>query len=146
MKRSKGNWLLPKLVLALLCSSLRAQTLHVQIVDGLNGKPIANQHLLVFGSEDEKLALVEHPRRTEFVTDAEGFVTFSQVASTVRAVVIFVDWHHPCSKTRTFNLEQVFSEGVVSENSCKRSIKRVATPGTLVFFVRDETFLEKMAH
>jgi hypothetical protein len=38
------------------------------------------------------------------------------------------------------------STGVVSKNSCNSKLKRSSIPGTLVLFVRDETFFKKMAH
>jgi hypothetical protein len=43
-------------------------------------------------------------------------------------------------------LQEIFATGVVSENACKPKIERSVTPGTLVLFVREETFFEKMAH
>ncbi|WP_433984443.1 hypothetical protein RBB78_06045 [Tunturiibacter empetritectus] len=45
-----------------------------------------------------------------------------------------------------FSLAEIFSKGIVSENSCKAKVRRPAEPGTLILFVRDETFFEKMAH
>ena len=40
----------------------------------------------------------------------------------------------------------VLSTGIVSENPCRTTVGRIAEPGTLILFVRDETFFEKMAH
>jgi len=57
-----------------------------------------------------------------------------------------VDLHHACSKTdkHDFSLEKVRVTGVVSANSCKPRITMYPQPGTLIFYVRDLTFFERM--
>ena len=46
-----------------------------------------------------------------------------------------------------FSLQEIFTQrGIVSENTCKAKLEGSAKPGTLILFVRDETFFEKMAH
>ncbi len=45
-----------------------------------------------------------------------------------------------------FSLQEVIAKGIVSENTCKPKLQRSVSPGTLILFVRDKTFFEKMAH
>jgi hypothetical protein len=120
-----------------------AQMLRVQVLNGKTGKPVASEHINLF-----------RPRESganwhigEFNTDANGVFTFSQVAAKTDSFTIAVDWHRPCAKSYAeFSLHDIFSQGSVSENTCKPKLRRIAEPGTLILFVRDETFFEKMAH
>jgi hypothetical protein len=75
-------------------------------------------------------------------------ITTSEIASEVHAFFASVDWHRQCTKRNpvAFSLQEMFVKGVVSENACKPKVERTAIPGTLILFVRDETFFEKMAH
>jgi hypothetical protein len=82
-----------------------------------------------------------------FKTDADGIFTVSQIAPDTQSFTVAVDWHRPCGKSYlSFSVQEISSKGVVSENTCKSRLERSAAPGTLILFVRDETFFEKMAH
>ncbi len=61
---------------------------------------------------------------------------------------VSVDWHRPCQKDPRggiYPLATIVDAGLVAPNMCS-SITRKASPDKLYFFVRDETFLEKMRH
>jgi 5-hydroxyisourate hydrolase-like protein (transthyretin family) len=127
-----------------------AQTLRVQILNGKTGKPVANEHVNLFRSEGFG-DLAGKRGVAGFTTDADGTVTTSEIAPEVHALFVSVDWHRQCSENEkvnriSFSLQEIFVKGVVSENTCKPKVTRTALPGTLVLFVRDETFFEKMAH
>jgi hypothetical protein len=123
-----------------------AQPLRVQILNGKNGKPVANEHVNVFRTGDFG-DLAGNRDHREFNTDANGIFTVSQIAPETNSFTVAVDWHRPCAKTYAkFSLHEIFSKGLVSQNSCKPKLERSATPGTLILFVREETFFEKMAH
>jgi hypothetical protein len=120
-----------------------AQTFRVQILDGKTGKPVANEHVNLFRPGESGA----NWHIGEFNTDANGILTVSPIAPKTDSFTVAVDWHRPCAKSYAkFLLEDIFSKGVVSENSCKTRVERRAEPGTLILFVRDETFFEKMAH
>lgn len=123
-----------------------AQTLRVQIIDGKTGKPVIHEHVNFF--KNGNFADLAGRRDVHgFMTDDDGVITMSDIAVDTQTFGVSVDWHRACSKNyQWFSLQQIFSTGLVSENSCKSKIKRNAGPGTLIFFVRNETFFEKMAH
>ena len=143
------NRLLKVATLTLLFAStliMKAQTLRVQILNGKNGKPVANEHVNLFRNGDfaDPAGNYNVPG---FGTDAAGIFTVSQIAPDTRSFAVYVDWHKPCATKRTtFSMQDIFSKGIVSENSCKAKVGRIAEPGTLILFVRNETFFEKMAH
>jgi hypothetical protein len=121
--------------------------LRILILNGKNGKPVANEHVNIFRAGDFG-DLSGNRNVAGFNTDVNGIVTTSDIAPDVHAFYVSVDWHRQCTKKNptTFSLQEVFTKGIVSENTCKPKLVRSASPGTLVLFVRDETFFEKMAH
>jgi hypothetical protein len=126
----------------LTCSSI-SQTLKVQILDGKNGKPLVNQRVVLMGGSGSGGS---RPIGN-FHTEADGIFTVLQIDPDTRSLDVYVEWHHPCAKNRAaFSLASILSTGFVSENPCNRKVEKSATPGTLILFVRDETFFEKMAH
>jgi hypothetical protein len=123
------------------------QTLRIQVLSGRNGKPVAHEHVNLFRTSEPFSDITGRRFTPGWTTDANGFISVSDIASDVHSVHISVDWHRPCSKVvPDFLLDEVMFKGLVSENACKPRIHAAAVPGTLIFFVRDETFFEKMAH
>jgi hypothetical protein len=120
-----------------------AQILRVQVLNGKTGKPVANEHINLFRPGESGA----NWHIGEFNTDANGIFIFSQIGAKTDSFTVAVDWHRPCAKCYAkFSLQDIFSNGSVSENTCKPKLRRSAEPGTLILFVRDETFFEKMAH
>ncbi|MGD0444686.1 MAG: hypothetical protein ABSA39_12190 [Edaphobacter sp.] len=148
MNRSSKAAVLSFLLASTLTAS--AQTLRVQILNGKNGKPVANEHVNLFRSGDfGDLAGDRNVRG--FKTDVDDVITTSDIAPDIHSFLVSVDWHRQCTENEksnriAFSLQEIFVKGVVSENTCKPKVKRTAEPGTLILFVRDETFFEKMAH
>jgi hypothetical protein len=123
--------------------SANAQSLKVQILNGKNGKSLANQRVVLMGQSDS----AAFRRIGDFHTAVDGIITLSITDYHADSFDVYVEWHHPCAKNRvTFSSQRIISTGVVSENSCNSKLKPSSIPGTLVLFVRDETFFEKMAH
>ena len=122
--------------------------MRVQILDGKTGRPIANQRLLLQGKDGHALGGdgPGKPGMTGFTTDGEGYAPVPNVDASVPEISISVEMHRACSKTERheFSLLKVRTSGVVSENSCKPRISMYPQPGTLIFYVRDLTLLEKM--
>ena len=134
----------------LVTQTATAETLRIQILNGKSGKPVANEHVNVFRTGDFG-DLTGNRNVAGFTTDADGVFTTSDIRSDIHSFLVSVDWHRQCSKNDkvnnvAFSLHEVFTKGVVSENTYKPKLERTATPGTLILFVRDETFFEKMAH
>jgi len=133
-------------VLSTFVLGTHAQTLRVKIISGKTGKPVANEHVNFFRNGDFADLMGSHNIRG-FTTDGNGVITVVEIAADTHTVGVSVDWHRACSKHyQWFSLHQIFFTGVASENSCKSRIRQEAAPGTLIFYVRPETFFEKMAH
>jgi hypothetical protein len=123
--------------------SMSAQTLKIKVLEGKSGKPLANQRVVLMGEPDSGASR----QIGDFHTQADGMFTVSLTDQKARSLRVYVEWHHPCAKgSVAFSLKEIDSIGVVSENSCNAKVGGTATPGTLILFVRDETFFEKMAH
>jgi hypothetical protein len=119
-----------------------ATALRVQILNGKTGRPVTNQHLRMFRKDGKA---IDGKGET---TDGEGYAAIPNVDAALSDVFISVDLHLPCSKTgkHDFSLAKVRVSGVVSENVCRPRITMYPQAGTLIFYVRDETFIEKMRH
>jgi hypothetical protein len=118
--------------------------IRICLINGRSGQPVSNNHLLVRGALDKsgdgsKVNIGVN-------TDKDGYVTVSLPTQNLSAIEIWTEWYQPCSKTRTFPVEQLLHFGIVSENSCKPKITQPPAQGTLIFYIRPETFFEKMAH
>jgi hypothetical protein len=119
-----------------------ATALRVQILNGKTGRPVTNQHLRMFRKDGRPF---DSKGET---TDGEGYAAIPNADTSLSDVSIAVDAHVPCSKTgkRDFSLAKVRVSGVVSENVCRPRITMYPQAGTLIFYVRDETFIERMRH
>jgi hypothetical protein len=136
------NWRLCFSLLALTWSA-SSQTLKIQVLDGKSGRPLANQRVVLMGQSGSEGAR----RIGDFHTEADGNITVSPIDPEVRSLSVYVEWHHLCAKNQaTLSVISVLSTGLASENSCNPKLERTTEPGTLILFVRDETFFEKMAH
>jgi hypothetical protein len=133
-------------VLIAFASAAGAQTLRVQVLDGKTGKPVANEHINLFANDD--LGDTRGNRNGwGYNTDQSGIFVMSDLTPEIKSFTVYVDWHQPCAKVRQwFDPEKVLAAGVLSDNTCKPSFESKAAPGTLLLFVRPETFFEKMAH
>jgi hypothetical protein len=120
-----------------------ASALRVQLLNGRTGRPVANHHLLLLRKDGHPL---EGTTKAGETTDGEGYAAIPNVDAPVADVYVSVEAYRPCSRTEKhhFSLAKVRTSGVVSENSCRPRITMFPLPGTLIFYVREETFIEKM--
>jgi hypothetical protein len=133
---------------ALVSGGARAQTagdagtLRVQILNGRTGRPLANQRLLLMRKDGKP---IDGVTKSE-TTDGEGYAPIPNVDASVGNLFIHVDLHVSCARNEKhdFSIAKVHAAGVVSENGCRPRITMYPQAGTLIFYVRDETFLEKM--
>jgi hypothetical protein len=125
-------------------AAAEAPVLRLQLLNGRTGRPVAHQRLMLLAKDGKPFDGVGKEGVT---TDGEGYAPIPNVDATiVPDVLVAVEQHRPCSKAgkHVFSLIGVRARGVVSENSCKPRITMFPVAGTLVYFVRDETFLERM--
>ena len=122
-----------------------ADTARPRSLNGRTGRPVTNVHLKLFRDAHLHAFSGAHDDKGE-TTDGEGYAPIPNVDAAVGSVFIAVDLHRACSKTdkHDFSLAKVRVAGVVSENYCKPRITMYPQPGTLIFYVRDLTLIEKM--
>jgi hypothetical protein len=107
----------------------------VQVLDGRNGKPPKNQHVMVFtGSSSD--AVKTHAQHTELVTNEAGLGIAVVTPFETRWLQVFAEGNVPCNPNpnqSSFSVGEIMSSGLVAPNSC-RSLARVALPGHLIVF------------
>ena len=123
------------------------QTLNItiQVLDGRNGRPLADQHLLVFTGLSID-AVKSHAAHTGLTTNEIGMGTLSVYPSKTQWVQIFADGRVLCFPTpnqSSFSVNEIMSKGLVISNTCSSLVKE-AKPGQLIVFARPAGFLEKM--
>jgi hypothetical protein len=115
----------------------------VQVLDARNGKPLKNQHVLVFAGPSSD-AVKTHAQHTGLVTDEAGIATLTVNPSETRWLQVFADGSAPCSPNpnqSSFSVSEIMSKGLVTP-SCS-SLIRAAPPGHLIVFARPTGFMEK---
>ena len=123
--------------------SVLAQDIVIHAVDGKNGRPLSNQHLLLFASESGN----GHDQTENLYTDKSGIAIIPSGTIKYSRLQVWVDGHTKCShdpKELSWSMEQIHLRGVTAENNCSRKIATVPQPNTLVVYARDPTFLEGM--
>lgn len=137
------------MMMAVLCGASAlaqhdASQLRLQVLNGRTGKPVAHQKVVVMAGESS--ARRKTVKLVDVATDGEGYVSLPDAASQVERLHVYVEAYRSCSKAEvnSFELAKVAASGVVSENACRSRISLYPQPGNLVFFVRPETWLERM--
>jgi hypothetical protein len=116
----------------------------VQVLNGKNGKPIANELVLVFtgaSAEDAK----EHKTHLEIRTDAEGTALLSVENLATSYIQVWADWHVLCQETpnsKSYSVEDILKKGLSTSNNCG-PIKPQLSPNHFVVFARPAHFWEK---
>lgn len=116
----------------------------VQALDGRTGKPIENQHLLLFGGESAETAK-QHKQHYELVTGRDGTATLS-LTPEIQWLQVWMDWHVLCEsepKSNSFPVRDILVSGLSAPNTCGAA-SETAAPGHLVVFARPAHFWEKM--
>lgn len=117
----------------------------VQAVDARNGKPIANQHIVVFGGDSPGPVVRQHGSQYELTTDKDGMATLTLAPGT-EWLQVWIDWHVLCQRnpnSKSFPVSDILASGMSTPNTCS-SVSEKAAPGHLVVFARPERFWEKM--
>lgn len=142
--RKKGLFLLLGLIGICTVAMGQDKQIVVQAVDARNGKPIANQHLLVFGG-DSPQAVEQHKSQYELTTDTDGVATLT-LATGTEWLQVWMDWHVLCQSepnSKSFPVRDILASGLSTPNTCT-SVSKEAAPGHLVVFARPAHLWEKM--
>jgi hypothetical protein len=117
----------------------------VKVLDGRNGKPLANQHLLVFtGLSNDSVET--HAQHTSVTTDKDGTGTLTIYPDETQWLQVFADGRIPCflnPNQTSFRVNDIVSRGLVTPNTCS-ALSHDPSPGHFIIFVRPAAFMEKM--
>lgn len=138
------------LILCLLAVGLRAQypdrAICIQALDGRNGQPIRETHLLVFaGSTVEELR--QHSHHFDLQTDQSGKAKLVLASDSLNFVQVWVDGKTLCQSrpnSVSLSVQQVLDEGLLAPNDCG-ALRVSSTPGKLLIFARPANLRESMA-
>jgi len=115
----------------------------IHLIDGRNGKPISNEHLLVFqGASTEDIK--EHRSHLDLQTDANGIAFLP--ADAMPQIQVWPDWYKICrsaSSNSIFSLEEIKKNGAATPNSCGSTTMKLV-PNHFYIFARPLSFWEKM--
>lgn len=118
--------------------------MRLQVLNGRTGKPVVHARVTVWASDD----IPKHPAKklVKAETDGEGYISLPDAGPVPQHVIVDIETFRPCSRTDTnsFTVQKIAATGLVSENACKPRISLYPQAGTLVFFVRPETWLERL--
>lgn len=122
-----------------------ASQLRLQVLNGKTGKPVVHVKVRV----DKAPGGVPDDKGTLWVnaeTDGEGYIMLPEATPTPGMMFVHVLAFLPCSRTNVngFVVQKMAAAGTVSENACKPRITLYPQAGTLVFFVRPETWLDRL--
>ena len=137
----------------LLGSTLKAQNagmektldITVQVLDGRNGKPLKDQHVLVFTGMSSS-AVKSHAQHTGVTTDKDGVATLMVYPSETQWLQVFTDGRIPCfadPNQASFSVSEIMSKGLVTPNDCSNQVQQ-GSPGHFVIYARPAHFMEKM--
>ena len=124
------------------CATAANVGISIHVIDGKHGKPVANEHLLVFYGDSEAQVLAQK-HHFETRTNSAGDVLLNLVNGFLQ---VWIDRHPLCQPSiDIFNIETIQSSGIVAPDICG-SATHQALPGNLYLFVRKETLVEGMRH
>lgn len=139
-------------VLGLSTTILTAQTgataktidIVVQALDGRNGKPLANQHLLVFTGLSGD-AVKSHAEHTGLTTNKDGIGTLTIYPAETQWIQVWTDGRVLCQldpNQGSFSVATIMSKGLSTPNTCSDYV-REPTPSHFIIFARPARFTEK---
>jgi hypothetical protein len=135
------------IVIATISRPVVAQTKELTLLalNGKNGKPLTNQRLLLFTGRTEEDAR-NKSGSVEAVTNASGLAVIQVDISKVSYLQVFVDFMHVCIQEpnrHVIAVSEIRNTGSSTPNSCG-TLHTPSSPGKLVIYAREPTFMEKM--
>ena len=119
----------------------------VQALDGRNGKPLGNQHLLVFTGLSSD-AVKSHAAHTGLTTDKDGVGTLTLYPAETKMVQVSADGRVLCQYPTLmifvgFSVLTIMSKRLATPNNCGPLV-RVPKPGHFILFARPARLAEKL--
>jgi hypothetical protein len=122
-----------------------SQGITIQVLDGRNGKPLADQRVLVFTGLSNS-AVKNHAADTEVTTDKYGIGTLTIYPAETQWLQVFADGRtlcYPDPNDSSFSVSDIISKGLATPNDCSKLV-RESSPGHFIIFARPARFMEKM--
>lgn len=121
------------------------QTLHLRILDGRNGRPIANEQPQVFwiGQQNDSPIQLQ--------TDQDGVAKLDLPSGKVEYVRIEANLYYDCRKvskdmtTQAYYVPEALRSGIAAINTCG-NLDIDAKPGEIILFVRPLHRWERLKH
>lgn len=117
----------------------------IEALDGRNGKPIPDTHLLVFaGGTVEEVR--QHRHYFDLHTSQNGNAELVLTSDSLKFIQVWVDGKTLCQSrpnTVSLSVEQILAEGFLAPNECG-NLRMSSAPGQLFVFARPATLREKM--
>lgn len=123
----------------------KIQEITVEVLDGRNGKPMADQHVLVFIGVTSA-AVRSHAQHTGVTTGKDGNAALAIFPAKTMWLQVFMDGRIPCfadPNGASFSVDKIMSQGLVTPNTCS-SLVRAPSPGHFIIFARPAHFTEKI--
>jgi hypothetical protein len=117
----------------------------VQALDGRNGKPLSNQHLLVFTGLTSD-TVKSHAENTGLTTNKDGVGTLTIYPAETQWIQVWADGRILCQQEpnqSSFSVATIMSKGLATPNTCSAPA-REPSPGHLIVFARPAHFTEKL--
>ena len=142
-------WLVLALASGFSTLALQAQVIRIKVVNGKNGKPVANLEIQ-FSTE------IPSPPWSppSLFTDRDGEIAVKVGSFTSMALYTPSLKYAACLTPTTkgqapssplYSVADILSEGISMENNCGR-LRVKAAPGEIVYFVRPWTFWETLTY
>ena len=140
------KWMVPG-ILILVSVMLHAQEsrIMIQVINGKNGTPVRDRHLLVFGGETPE-DVRQHQNIFNLITDANGLASLAVPSTKIHWIQVSVDKLVLCQSgpnLNSFSVNEIMSAGLQTPNTCS-SLTRKDVPGNFIVFSRSPTFFERM--
>jgi len=156
------------LLLTTFAAHLAAQTLTIKLVDGRNGRPMAQSHVNVWVGNERKMAIAVSTdergiARLRLTSDVKEVDIPSSRSSDVEPILIdpVLDYddfirinvgyalceaggsNYSWLAIKQVSTKQLINEGIAMPNTCGKA-KASPNPGELIIFVRPLNFWEKL--
>jgi hypothetical protein len=123
----------------------KALKITVQVFDGRNGRPLADQRVLVFTGLSAR-AVNTHGTHTDVMTGKDGSAAVAIFPAETQWLQVFADGRvlcYPGPNQSTFRVETILSNGLATENTCG-SLAKMPASGDFIVFARPAHFMERI--
>ena len=117
----------------------------IDLVDGRTGKPIPNEHILVFQGSTQKDVRAEKSHKN-LQADTNGTAILTLDGPSVLRIQVWVDGYVLCQDTpnsKSYSVQKIRETGLNAPNNCS-SMTRENAPNHFAVYVRHAHFWEKM--